>query len=96
MKTTIDISDALFEQARLQAKARGVTLRALVESGLRMVMAQAKPAAEPFKLRDFSFGSSASGIALESQSDPRQWREIANPEWTMTDGQMVRVNPEGF
>lgn len=96
MKTTIDISDALFEQARAQAKVRGVTLRALVESGLRLVMAQAKPVGEPFKLRDLSFGSSADGVTLESQSDPRQWREMANPQWTMKDGQLVRANPEGI
>lgn len=95
MKTTIDISDALFEQARAQAKDRGLTLRAMVESGLRMVMAQPKPAGEPFKLRDFSFGSAGAGGELSALSDPTHWRNIANPDWTLQDGQLVRVKHPG-
>ena len=91
MKTTIDISDALFEQARAQAKDRGLTLRAMVESGLRMVMAQPKPASEPFKLQDCSFGSSGAGGELSQLSDPTKWRDLANPEWTLQDGQLVRM-----
>ena len=94
MKTTIDISDALFEQARAQAKARGVTLRALVESGLRMVMAQSKPTGQRFEMRDFSFGKPGPKSSLEAHSDPARWREMANPEWTMKDGQLVRLNAE--
>lgn len=94
MKTTIDISDALFEQARAQAKARGVTLRALMESGLRMVLAQTKPAPQRFELQDFSFGSPGTHGNLEEHSDPTRWRDIANPEWTMKNGQLVRVNSE--
>lgn len=94
MKTTIDISDALFEQARAQAKARGVTLRALVESGLRMVMAQSKPTGQWFELRDFSFGQPGPQSRLDAHSDPTHWREVANPEWTMKDGQLVRFNAE--
>ncbi len=96
MKTTIDISDALFDQARAQAKARGVTLRALVESGLRMVLAQSKPTDQRFEMRDFSFGKPGPQAYLEEHSDPTKWRDIANPEWTMKDGQLVRVNPEGI
>lgn len=94
MKTTIDISDALFDQARAQAKARGVTLRALVESGLRMVMAQSKPITERFELQDFSFGMPGPHGNLEEHSDPTKWRDMANPDWTLKDGQLVRVNLE--
>ncbi len=90
MKTTIDISDALFEQARVQAKDRGLTLRAMVESGLRMVMAQPKPAVEPFELRDFSFGISSAGEEPSALPDPSTWRDMANPEWTLRDGHLVR------
>jgi hypothetical protein len=35
MKTTIELSDELLEQARRVAKAEGATLRALVEEGLQ-------------------------------------------------------------
>ncbi len=54
MKTTIEISDPLLRQARKLAEREGVTLRALVERGLRRVVAETKPGA-PFKLRRASF-----------------------------------------
>ena len=39
MKTTIDISDSLLEKARRVAASRGTTVKALVEAGLRQVLA---------------------------------------------------------
>ena len=54
MKTTIEISDPLLREARKLAEREGVTLRALVERGLRRVVAETRPAA-PFKLRRASF-----------------------------------------
>lgn len=56
MKTTIEIADPLFNQAKALAAAEGLTLRVLVEEGLRSVVetrTQAK--AKPFRLRDGSF-----------------------------------------
>ena len=54
MKTTIEISDSLLREARKFAQREGVTLRALVERGLRRVVTETKPGA-PFKLRRASF-----------------------------------------
>jgi hypothetical protein len=54
MKTTIEISDPLLREARKLAAREGITLRALVERGLRRVVAETKPRA-PFKLRRASF-----------------------------------------
>ena len=54
MKTTIEISDPLLREARKLAEREGVTLRALVERGLRRVVAETRPGAL-FKLRRASF-----------------------------------------
>jgi hypothetical protein len=53
MRTSIDISDALLTQARAVMRKRGVTLRHLVEEGLRAAIAA--PPDPPFVLRDASF-----------------------------------------
>jgi hypothetical protein len=54
MKTTLDISDSLLREARKLAARERTTLRALVEQGLRGVVAEKKrkPA---FRLRKASF-----------------------------------------
>jgi len=56
MKTTVEIADPLFHQAKALAAEEGITFRDLVEAGLRSVVeAGRKAAAEPFRLRDGSF-----------------------------------------
>jgi len=54
MKTTLDVSDPLLEEAKAFAAREGTTLRALVEEGLRAVLAR-KKVDRPFRLRDASF-----------------------------------------
>ena len=54
MKTTVEISDALLRAAKQRARARGVTLRTLIEEGLRRVLDE-WPEAAPFRLRRASF-----------------------------------------
>jgi hypothetical protein len=50
MRTTIDISDELFRQAKKKAAAEGSTLRDIVEAALRVYLAaQSKPGS--YKLR---------------------------------------------
>ncbi|MEZ5400485.1 MAG: hypothetical protein R2729_12505 [Bryobacteraceae bacterium] len=57
MKTTVEIADPLFDEARTIAQREGVSFRVLVEEGLREVVRQrSKAAAKPFRLRDGSFG----------------------------------------
>ncbi len=41
MRTTVRLNDALFRQARAEAARRGETLTALIEKGLRLLLARA-------------------------------------------------------
>lgn len=72
MKTTIELPDSLFAQARRHADAHGMTMKALIEQGLRAVMADKKEQA-PFKLRDGSFHG-GSGLTPEFQN--ASWEQI--------------------
>jgi hypothetical protein len=56
VKTTVEIADPLFKQAKALAAKEGLSFRVLVEEGLRAVVeARAKTASKPFRLRDGSF-----------------------------------------
>jgi hypothetical protein len=71
MKTTLDISDPLFEEAKRIAKRDGETLRSLVEQGLRKVLAERSRKPKQFKLRDCSVGTPGAGSLYELLS----WEE---------------------
>ena len=72
MKTTIEISDPLLNAARKIAARDGITLRELVEQGLRRVVADKKKK-RPFKLRDASFKG---GKGLQPEFAEAGWDEI--------------------
>jgi hypothetical protein len=71
MKTTIEISDALLRDVRKLAAREGVTLRTLVERGLRHVVSDTKPKAR-FKLRRASFR----GQGLRAELRDASWNSI--------------------
>ena len=54
MKTTIEISDALLEEARRLASRERSTLRALIEDGLRRLLRE-KRSKQAFRLRKATF-----------------------------------------
>ena len=68
MKTTLDISDPLLEQVKAIAMRDGETLRALVEQGLRKVVAERKTKPKPFKLKDASVGTPGAVSSYEQMS----------------------------
>jgi predicted DNA-binding ribbon-helix-helix protein len=72
MKTTVDISDPLFESARKLAAQRGTTMRALIEEGLRTVLQAHRAAPRRFALRDASF----KGDGLAAGVDLENWPQI--------------------
>lgn len=52
MKTTADIPDALYRQARIRAAEEGTTLRALLVSALAEALVRPVPAAEALPRRE--------------------------------------------
>ena len=72
MKTTVDISDALFESTRRLAIQRGTTMRALIEEGLRSVLQAHRSLPRQFALRDASVG----GSGLVDGVDLGDWTQI--------------------
>ena len=71
MKTTIDLSDELASAAKAHAASENMTLRALIERGLRMVL-RADREAEPFTLRD----ASVEGRGLQPAFRDAEWSRI--------------------
>ena len=67
MKTTIDIADALLVRAKRHAQRSGIPLRAVVEEGLRRVLA-AEDVPAPYQLPDLSVGDACDPDPLESMS----------------------------
>ncbi len=71
MKTTIEIADSLFQEARRLAQRENTTLKALVEQGLRRTVAERK-ARGGFRLRKATF----KGKGLQPAVAGASWKEI--------------------
>ncbi|MCL2308129.1 MAG: DUF2191 domain-containing protein [Proteobacteria bacterium] len=71
MKTTIELPDTLFAEARHYADANNMTMKALIEQSLRKVMAEKKNAPK-FKLRD----GSVKGNGLTPEFQNATWEQI--------------------
>lgn len=72
MKTTIEIADSLLEEAKKLAARKRTTVRALVESGLRQVLAQKVSRGGSFRLRDATF----KGEGLAPGVNGASWERI--------------------
>jgi Arc/MetJ family transcription regulator len=70
MKTTIEISDALLDEAQRLAEKEGITVRALVEEGLRQIVAERK--SRGFRLRKATF----KGKGLQGRVEDATWKRI--------------------
>jgi hypothetical protein len=71
MKTTVEISDPIIKEARALARREGVTVRALVERGLRLALAERKTR-RTFTLRDFS----VAGKGMHPDAADRSWDDL--------------------
>jgi hypothetical protein len=71
MKTTIDISDSLLQEAKDLAARRDITLRTLFEQGLREIISKQKSGPK-FTLRRASFR----GNGLQDEFRGENWQKI--------------------
>jgi hypothetical protein len=71
MKTTVDIPDALLEEARQVAARDRTTVKALIERGLRHALAERENTCE-FRLRDARF----KGEGLQSEMADATWERM--------------------
>ncbi len=71
MKTTVEIPDSLLREVRRLAAREGVSLRALVERGLRCVIAETRRGA-PFKLSRASF----KGKGRQAELGEAPWDDV--------------------
>ena len=71
MKTTVDIQDELLVRAKRHARAAGLPLRAVVEEGLRQMLA-GSAVRQSYKLPDCSTGNPEGADPLEAYS----WQDL--------------------
>ena len=73
MKTTVEIPDAIFRQAKAEAARRGVPLREVIEIALREHLDSARSRKKKkFRLKDGSFR----GEGLQEGLTPGDWDTI--------------------
>lgn len=72
MKTTVEISDSLFAEARQLAAQENRSLRALIEEGLRLVIGSRRSKRGGFQLRSASF----KGEGLVPDLAPGSWDQV--------------------
>lgn len=71
MKTTVEIAQPILEGAKKLARQEGVTLRLIVEEGLRSVLA-ARQSRKQFRLKDAGF----KGRGLQDGIKEGRWTEL--------------------
>jgi hypothetical protein len=89
MKTTLDISDTLHEEARKVAARENSSIKALIEEGLRKVLDERKHPRR-FKLRKASF----KGNGLQPELAGASWEKIRDLSYGNRGG-AASSGPEG-
>ena len=82
MKTTMDIPDSLFRELKSFAAARGLPLKAVLETALRDLLADCQSQGKPFKLRKHSVG----GQGLQEGLSESDWEAIRGQAYESRGG----------
>ena len=77
MKTTVDIADPLFRQAKAAAEESGATMRQLIEDGLRTVLDKRKMAGKKFRLGKLP----TQGGGLRTDFEHADWQQILDESY---------------
>ena len=72
MKTTVEIPDQLLDEVKEKAEKEGTTVRALIEEGLRKVLASRSQARSTFKLKKATYR----GKGLQPDVESGSWERI--------------------
>jgi hypothetical protein len=73
MKTTLDISDPLLQEAKAVARRDGTTVRAIVERGLHLALSERR-GRKAFRLKKASVG----GSGLQPEAQNMAWEQLLN------------------
>ncbi|WP_211658708.1 hypothetical protein [Phytoactinopolyspora halophila] len=79
MKTTVDLSDVLLREAQETAQRKNTTLKALIESGLRKVLAEQSERSQ-FTLQD----ASVDGRGLQDEFRNAGWEKVRDTIYERT------------
>jgi len=71
VKITVEIPDSLLKNARALSRRERTTLRALIEEGLRRILAEGRKSGR-FRLRDATFR----GKGLHPHVQPGTWQQV--------------------
>lgn len=71
MKITLDITDRLMREAKAVAQRKGVTVRSLVERGLKLALSERR-ARKGFRLKDWS----VPGQGLQTSARDLSWEQL--------------------
>lgn len=72
MKTTVELADDLVTEAKRYANRHGITLRDVIEGGIRATLRAEEGARAPFTLRDASVG----GSGLQPEFRDATWSKM--------------------
>lgn len=79
MKTTVNLPDALLDEARDTARRRGTTVTSLIESGLRVAISEQEGPSSPFTLDD----ASVDGNGLSTEFRTASWELLRAVSYDM-------------
>lgn len=80
MKTTVEINDQLLDEVKQLAAREGMTLRMLIEAGLRHVLAEREEQSD-FKLVEVTFG----GRGLRPEFKDGTWDKVRDVLYQSND-----------